>query len=51
MVGAVEMLQRIEINKLFNLNIIGSVQMMNAVLPTMRNQNFGKIINISSIGS
>lgn len=51
MVGAVEDSRRDEILKLFDLNLIGSVQMMNAVLPQMRVQKSGKIINISSIGS
>ena len=51
MVGAVEDSLQEEILKLFNLNLVGSVQMMTAVLPTMRKQKKGKIINISSIGS
>lgn len=51
MVGSVEDSEKEEILKLFNLNLVGSVQMMSAVLPKMREQNFGKIINISSIGS
>lgn len=51
MVGAVEDSTQDEILRLFNLNLVGSVQMMTAVLPTMRKQNAGKIINISSIGS
>ena len=51
MVGAVEDSTQDEILKLFNLNLVGSVQMMTAVLPTMRAQRSGKIINISSIGS
>ncbi|MDO5616141.1 MAG: SDR family oxidoreductase [Cruoricaptor ignavus] len=51
MVGPVEDASQEEILKLFNLNLVGSVQMMSAVLPTMRAQKFGKIINISSIGS
>lgn len=51
MVGSIEDADKEEITKLFNLNLIGSVQMISAVLPTMRKQNFGKIINISSIGS
>lgn len=51
MVGAVEDSTQDEILKLFNLNLVGSVQMMTAVLPVMRDQKFGKIINISSIGS
>lgn len=51
MVGAVEDSTQEEILKLFNLNLVGSVQMMTAVLPKMREQKFGKIINISSIGS
>ena len=37
--------------KLFNLNLIGVVQMMTAVMPKMREQKSGQIINISSIGS
>ena len=51
MVGAVEDSTKNEILQLFNLNLVGSVQMMSGVLPKMREQKFGKIINISSIGS
>jgi short-subunit dehydrogenase len=51
MVGAVEDSSQEEILKLFNLNLVGSVHMMTAVLPTMRKHKSGKIINISSIGS
>lgn len=51
MVGAVEDASQDEILRLFNLNLVGSVQTMSAVLPKMREQKFGKIINISSIGS
>lgn len=51
MVGPVEDSTQEEILKLFNLNLVGAVQMMSAVLPMMRQQRYGKIINISSIGS
>ena len=51
MVGPVEDSTKDEILKLFNLNLVGSVQMMSAVLPKMREQKSGKIINVSSIGS
>ncbi len=51
MVGSVEDSSQEEILRLFNLNLVGSVQMMSAVLPKMREQKSGKIINISSIGS
>ena len=51
MVGAVEDSGKNEILQLFNLNLVGSVQMMSAVIPKMRDQKIGKIINISSIGS
>lgn len=51
MVGAVEDSTQEEILKLFNLNLVGAVQMMSGVLPKMREQKSGKIINISSIGS
>lgn len=51
MVGAVEDSGKEDITKLFELNLIGAVRMMSAVLPAMRKQNFGRIINISSIGS
>lgn len=51
MVGPVEDSTKEEILKLFNLNLVGSVQMMSAVLPKMRDQKSGKIINVSSIGS
>ncbi|WP_292008592.1 SDR family oxidoreductase [Chryseobacterium sp.] len=51
MVGAVEDSSKEDILKLFNLNLVGSVQTMSAVMPKMRENKFGKIINISSIGS
>lgn len=51
MVGPVEDATQYEILKLFNLNLVGSVQMMAGVLPKMRDQKSGQIINISSIGS
>ena len=46
MVGAVEDSTQEEIIKLFNLNLVGSVQMMSAVLPSMRAQKLGKILII-----
>lgn len=51
MVGPIEDGTQSEILSLFNLNVAGAVMMMSAVLPQMRAQNFGKIINVSSIGS
>lgn len=51
MVGAVEDATKEDITKLFNLNLVGAVQMITAVMPTMREQKEGQIINISSIGS
>lgn len=51
MVGAIEDSTQEEIIQLFNLNVVGSVQIITAVLPQMRAQKKGKIINISSIGS
>lgn len=51
MVGPVEDSTKDEIIKLFSLNLVGTVQMMSAVLPKMREQKSGKIINVSSIGS
>ncbi len=51
MVGSVEDSTKDDITKLFNLNLIGAVQMISAVMPKMREQKSGKIINVSSIGS
>ncbi|MDR6516928.1 SDR family oxidoreductase [Chryseobacterium camelliae] len=51
MVGSVEDSAKEDILKLFNLNLVGAVQMMSAVMPNMRAHKSGKIINVSSIGS
>lgn len=51
MVGSVEDSVKEDILKLFNLNLVGAVQMMSAVMPNMRAHKSGKIINVSSIGS
>ena len=42
MVGAVEDSTKEDILKLFNLNLVGAVQMMSAVMPKMREQNSEK---------
>ena len=42
MVGAVEDSTKEDILKLFNLNLVGAVQMMTAVMPKMREQNSEK---------
>lgn len=51
MVGAVEDTTKEDIHKLFDLNLAGPIQMISAVMPYMREKRFGRIINVSSIGS
>lgn len=48
--GALELATDEEISLQMNTNFIGVVRMCNAVLPYMRKERKGKIINISSIG-
>ena len=51
MVGPVENATREEILNLFSLNLAAATGTISEVIPIMRNQTKGKIINISSIGS
>lgn len=48
--GAIEMATDEEIKCQMNTNFMGCVNLCQAVLPHMRKQGFGRIINISSIG-
>jgi NADP-dependent 3-hydroxy acid dehydrogenase YdfG len=50
MAGAVEDSEIIEILNVFNTNVAGMLRMCKVVLPIMRTQNSGHIINISSVG-
>lgn len=36
-------------HKVINVNLIGTFNMIRAILPTMREQNYGRIINFSSV--
>ncbi|MEM6895225.1 MAG: SDR family oxidoreductase [Bacteroidota bacterium] len=47
--GPVEETPKTEIDNVFEINFHGPVRMINAVLPQMRKQNGGLIINITSI--
>ena len=47
--GAVEDLSYEEILDIFNTNFFGMMMVINQVLPIMRNQNSGLIVNISSV--
>ncbi len=47
--SAVEEGEDAEVRKLFDVNYFGSVDMMKAVLPGMRAQGSGRIVNISSM--
>lgn len=49
--GALEHIPADDVKKLFNTNVIGMVNVCQAVIPFMRKKGSGKIINISSIGS
>lgn len=48
--GTVEMLSMNDIQAQFDTNVYGVIRCQKAVLPTMRKQKSGKIINISSVG-
>ena len=47
--GPVEETPTAEMRAVFNTNLFGAIDMMKAVLPQMRKQNSGAIINITSI--
>jgi short-subunit dehydrogenase len=48
--GAVESVSMDSIRRQFETNVFGLVRMCQLVLPGMRRQGFGKIVNVSSIG-
>ncbi|HEX2071630.1 MAG TPA: oxidoreductase [Thermoleophilaceae bacterium] len=48
--GAVESLDLDAVRKQFETNVFGLVRMCQLVLPGMRRQRFGRIVNLSSIG-
>ena len=48
--GAVEESEEAEVRRMFDINVFGLGNMMQAVLPQMRKQRYGHIINIASIG-
>lgn len=50
LLGAVEELREHEIKDNFNINVFGLINVLNSVLPIMRKQKSGHVINISSIG-
>ena len=49
-VGAVEEVSRAEFDRVFNTNIFGTINVLKAVLPQLRRQRSGHIINFSSVG-
>jgi NAD(P)-dependent dehydrogenase (short-subunit alcohol dehydrogenase family) len=51
LIGALEDLSMGEIRAQFETNLFGAIRVMKAVLPIMRKQQGGTIVNISSIGA
>ncbi len=49
MLGAVEDLPRADLRHQFEVNVFGAMQMCREVLPTMRAQGSGRIVNVSSL--
>src|SRR3954452_8522733 len=48
--GAVETIPPAELRRQFDTNVFGLVRMCQLVLPGMRRQRYGRIVNISSMG-
>jgi NAD(P)-dependent dehydrogenase (short-subunit alcohol dehydrogenase family) len=48
--GAVESVRLDDVRRQFETNVFGLIRMCQLVLPGMRRQRFGKIVNISSMG-
>lgn len=48
--GAVEDVPIEEARRQFEVNLFGAAEMIQQVLPQMRKQRFGKIVNVSSVG-
>ncbi len=49
--GAVEFTETAEAQRQFDVNFFGTVRVNRAVLPVMRKQGFGRIINMSSVAA
>ena len=49
--GALEEVTEQEVRRLFDVNVFGPLQVMQAALPFLRGQRRGHLINISSIAS
>ena len=49
--GAVEFTDTTDVRRLFNVNFFGMVRMNRAVLPLMRQQRGGRIVNLSSVAA
>jgi NAD(P)-dependent dehydrogenase (short-subunit alcohol dehydrogenase family) len=48
-IGALEELSDAQIQQMYDVNVFGALRMIRAVVPSMRKQKAGQIINISSI--
>lgn len=48
-VGAIEELTDEQVQQMYNVNVFGVLRLIRAVVPTMRRQKAGRIINVSSI--
>ncbi len=49
LLGAVEESSIAQVQRLFDVNVFGVARVVNAVLPVMRNQKSGRIVNMSSM--
>lgn len=49
-IGAIEEVSNDDIHRQFDTNVFGALNMMRAVLPVMRKQHSGHILNLSSVG-
>src|SRR5215469_14804790 len=50
LLGAVEEVEEPDLRKLFDTNFFGTFHVIHAVLPLLREQGYGHILNMSSIG-